>query len=260
MLNNYHPIYSDDQVRLYCADAREISTFIEAESVDLVITSPPYNVGIAYPNCNDRLSADQYKSFASDWLSECYKVMRDGARICVNVADTGRSPFYPTHAWYLSLMEEMFTLRGDIIWYKHNSTQQSSWGSWRSSSDPHLRAVYEHIIVAHKGSSKLLLPEGAIPNKMDRDEFLRNIVDLWGFAPATAATHPAAFPADIPLRCIRLFGHSHATVLDPFMGHGTTCSVAIAEGCTAIGVDNAIEYVNTAADILSQTEFGMKRW
>jgi site-specific DNA-methyltransferase (adenine-specific) len=244
---------------LYCADALDLSSILEPESVDLVVTSPPYNVGIDYPNWDDNLPIEEYKRFAMGWLQQCYEVMRPGGRICVNVADTGRDPFLPIHAWYLELMQEIFTLRGDIIWNKHNSTQLTSWGSWRSSSDPCLRAVYEHILVAHKGNSKLQLGDDEEPNELYKRDFEEYIKDIWRFPPASSSKHPAAFTYDIPMRCIRLFGRKNGVVLDPFMGYGTTCEVARDEGCFAIGIDNAMEYVSVSADILDQNVFPMEQ-
>jgi site-specific DNA-methyltransferase (adenine-specific) len=213
--------------------------------VHLAVTSPPYNVGKTY---DQDLTLAEYRQLLKDVFSEVFRVLVDGGRACVNVANLGRKPYIPLHSYVIADMLDIgFLMRGEIIWNKGSSAGASTaWGSWQSASNPSLRDTHEYILVFSKGSFSR-----AAGNKQDtisREEFLECTKSVWEF-PAESAHrvgHPAPFPVDLPYRCIQLYTFRDDFVLDPFCGVGSTCLAALRAGRHFLGYDTSKEYVNIA--------------
>jgi len=249
--------------RIYHADSRRLD-MIEDGVVDLVICSPPYNVGKNYKNHNDALPLEEYLALLRDVWVECKRVMRPGARICVNVAGVDRQPYLPLQSFItLQLRDLGFLMRGQIIWDKAASVGVSTaWGSWRSPSNPTLRDVHEYIIVFCKDQFRLEQPEGEMAKStkqaamaarrlatdLTSEEFTALTKSIWTF-PTIAAQrvgHPAPFPVELPRRLIKLYSWKGALVLDPFCGSGSTCVAASQLERQWIGVDIDPHYVELA--------------
>jgi site-specific DNA-methyltransferase (adenine-specific) len=130
-----------------CVNMHQISD----ESVHLTVTSPPYNVGMAYEN---DISLKDYLDFIEKVLSEVYRVTVNGGRVIINIANTGRNPYIPLTTYYTNIMEHLgFLHRGVIVWDKGASAgKKTSWGSWMSPSNPALRDVNEFILCFSKGN------------------------------------------------------------------------------------------------------------
>lgn len=147
---------------LVCGDARRMDALSDG-SVQLVVTSPPYNVGKAYATHNDSLPLDEYLAFLNQVWRECYRVLAPGGRLCINVANTDRKPYLPLNALITAELLRMardeglcWQMRGEIIWDKHSSAGVSTaWGSFASSTDPVLRDVHEYIMVFSKEQFRL---------------------------------------------------------------------------------------------------------
>ena len=215
------------------------------ESVHLMVTSPPYNVGKDY----DRdLTLDEYRSFLSKVWTEVRRVLVPGGRCCINVANLGRRPYIPLHS---SVIEDMlglgFLMRGEVIWAKDSSSSPSTaWGSWRSASNPTLRDTHEYILVFSKSSfSRESLGRAST---ITRNEFLEFTKSVWRFdaEPARKVGHPAPFPVELPYRCIQLYTFRGDVVLDPFMGSGQTAIAAKKTGRHYVGYETDPEYVELA--------------
>lgn len=252
-------------VEIHNRDARDLSP-IPDESVHLVVTSPPYNVGIEYSNHEDTLPIDEYLGLLDAVWRECRRVLVPGGRLCVNVpAGVGRSPYVPLADRVCAGIERLYTLRGIIVWDKGTSGGRTSWGSYRLPTDPSIRDTTERIIIAHKGGPKerLAIPPGAKLRDakgvysgflQDGDLFRELTQDHWLVSPESKARvkHPAPFPVEIPERLIRLYAYPGATVLDPFAGSGTTgvAVVRLAKDysppCKAILVDIDFDYCKLA--------------
>ncbi|MGQ9722552.1 MAG: DNA-methyltransferase [Candidatus Jordarchaeum sp.] len=249
-----NPIPSEILDKVLCQDAREMNK-IPDSSIHLMVTSPPYNVGKEY---DEDLSLNEYLELLRDVFSETYRVMVNGGRACVNIANVGRKPYIPYHKFIIDTMLDVgFLMRGEIIWNKGAGAGVSTaWGSWCSASNPTLRDVHEYILIFSKG--KFSRNSKNKKATITRDEFLEFTKSVWEFPPESAERvgHPAPFPIELPYRCIQLYTFEGEVVLDPFCGVGTTCIAAIKIGRHFIGIDVSSEYVKIArrriSDFLSQ--------
>lgn len=225
-------------------DSRQMAGLPDA-CVHLMVTSPPYNVGKEY---DADLSLDEYRELLRQVFQETYRVLVPGGRVCVNVANLGRKPYIPLHAYLtLDMLEIGFLMRGEVIWDKAASAGGScAWGSWMSASNPTLRDVHEYLLIFSKGSFK----RGAAGKEstVERDEFLEMTKSIWTF-PAESAKrvgHPAPFPTELPRRVIQLYTFAGDVVLDPFCGSGSTCVAAALTRRHFVGFDIDPEYAATA--------------
>ena len=228
---------------IHCHDSRDMGHLADG-SVHLMITSPPYNVGKDY---DEDLSMGEYQALLREVLQETHRVLVDGGRACVNIANIGRKPYIPLSAHVARLAGECgFLMRGEIIWDKGASAGAScAWGSWQSAANPSLRDVHEYISVFSKAAY------GRTNKGRDtigRDEFMEYTKSIWRFPAASAkqAKHPAPFPLELPRRLIELYSFAGDVVLDPFMGGGTTALAALETGRHYVGYEVSREYVDIA--------------
>ncbi len=218
--------------------------------VHLMVTSPPYNVGKEY---DEDLTLRDYLDFLNRVWAEVYRVLVPGGRACINVANLGRKPYIPLHAFIVQDMLDLgFLMRGEVIWDKAASAASSTaWGSWLSASNPTLRDVHEYILVFSKGVFRRENPAER-ENTVTRDEFLEFTRSIWTF-PAESARkvgHPAPFPVELPYRLIQLYTFAGEVILDPFMGSGQTALAARKAGRHFVGYEIDIDYVSLAKERL----------
>ena len=243
-------INKSDLNKLYCKSSENMDE-IPDESVHLMITSPPYNVGKEY---DDDLTLDEYLELLTAVFSQTYKKLVTGGRACINIANIGRKPYIPLHAMVIEIMLDLgFLMRGEIIWDKSASGGGScAWGSWMSASNPVLRDYHEYILVFSKDSySKNKKQEKR--DTIDHDDFINLTKSIWTFSAVNAKKigHPAPFPIELPHRLINLYSYEGDVVLDPFCGSGTTCIAAIQNNRNYIGYDIKKEYIDLAKKRIS---------
>jgi site-specific DNA-methyltransferase (adenine-specific) len=211
-------------------------------SVHLVVTSPPYNVGKEYDR---NLSLSEYRDFLRRVWAEVERVLVPGGRCCINVANLGRRPYIPLHAFVVEDMAKLgFLMRGEVIWAKESSSSSSTaWGSWMSATNPTLRDTHEYIMIFSKAAFQR--ESKGRKSTIGRDEFLEFTKSVWRFdaEPARKVGHPAPFPAELPYRCIQLYTFPGDVVLDPFMGSGQTAIAAVKTGRRYVGYEVDREYV-----------------
>jgi site-specific DNA-methyltransferase (adenine-specific) len=226
-----------------CQNMRELPN----ESVHLTCTSPVYNVGIKYGCTADNLELKDYLKFVREVFSEVWRVTVNGGRVVVNLANTGRNPYIPLTAYYTNILEGLgFLNRGVIVWDKGASAgKKTSWGSWMSAANPTLRDVNEFILCFSKGG---MAREDEGESDLTRDEFLWYTESIWRInaESATKIGHPAPFPVELPYRAIKLYSFKGDTVLDPFMGSGTTAVAALKCGRHYVGYELSTDYIQIA--------------
>lgn len=240
--------------KLYCKSSESMDE-IPDNSVHLMITSPPYNVGKEYDN---DLTIDEYLELLTAVFSQTYDKLVTGGRACINIANIGRKPYIPLHAMIIEIMLDLgFLMRGEIIWDKSASAGGScAWGSWMSASNPVLRDYHEYILIFSKGSFS---KNKSQPKKdtIEKDDFIQWTKSIWTFPAVNAKRigHPAPFPIELPHRLINLYSYEGDVVLDPFCGSGTTCIAAIQNNRNYIAYDNNAKYIELAKNRINNHKF-----
>ncbi len=222
------------------------------DSVHLMVTSPPYNVGKEY---DENLSLKEYRELLKQVFKETYRVLVPGGRACINVANLGRKPYLPLHSYIIEDMQDIgFLMRGEILWDKESSASSSTaWGTYLKATNPVLRDIHEYILVFCKDTFTRLNPYKR-KSTISKDEFLKFTKSVWKF-PAERASkigHPAPFPIELPYRLIQLYTFEGEVVLDPFVGSGTTCIAALKTNRKYVAYDIDERYCNLAEQRIKQ--------
>jgi len=236
------PIPAGSLDKIFCKSSEQMEELPD-NSVHLMVTSPPYNVGKEY---DEDLTLKEYLSFLKKVWEEVYRVLVPGGRACINIANLGRKPYIPLHAFIVKDMIELgFLMRGEIIWNKASSASPSTaWGSWLSPANPTLRDIHEYILVFSKDTfsrKNIYNSESTI----SKEEFLEFTKSVWTFSAVSAKGigHPAPFPVELPYRLIQLYTYKDEVVLDPFMGSAQTAIASIKTGRHYVGYEIEEEYV-----------------
>ena len=223
---------------------------IPNNSLHLMITSPPYNVSKEYDN---DLSLNEYLNLLKNCFAETYRILVDGGRACINIANIGRKPYIPLSDYVSKIMIEIgFNMRGEIIWNKSAGAGISTaWGSFQIASNPILRDVHEYILIFSKGNYKRERDKEEKELRKDnitKEEFIEWTKSVWTMNTESAKRigHPAPFPEELPNRLIKLFSFTNDIVIDPFMGSGTTAIAAIKNNRNFVGYEINKEYINLA--------------
>jgi site-specific DNA-methyltransferase (adenine-specific) len=238
----------DDLVTIYNADSADLS-FLAPGSVQLVVTSPPYNLGKDYGTARDNETYDSYMDWVVRWCEQLWRVLEPGGRLCLNVPidinlsfDSGgkrRTQKRPVLADFTHRLvnEEGWLYNTTILWLENNISRRTAWGSWLKASDPWVNTAAEAILVLSKEHRKR---DGkGKTSDIKRDEFMEASLGIWKFRGENSKKwgHPAPFPEELPRRLIKLFSFKEDVVLDPFLGSGTTCRAALDYGRRSIGID-----------------------
>jgi len=229
--------------KIYCQSSENMDV-IPDNSVGLAFTSPPYNVGKDYDSDSSLIT---YLSLIENVAKEIYRVLRPGGRYIINIANLGRKPYIPLHAFFYDIHIRVgFLPMGEIIWQKAKGASGNvAWGSWKSAKSPRLRDVHEYLLVFAK---QAFSRPDAGESKISSTEFIDGTLSIWDL-PAESATrvqHPAPFSEPLARRVIDLFSYTEDVILDPFVGSGTTCVVAKKRGRHYVGFDISEEYCRLA--------------
>jgi modification methylase len=239
-----NPIPLELQDKIFCKTSERMEE-LPNNSVHLMVTSPPYNVGKDY---DENLTLNNYRSFLKKIWADVSRVLVPGGRACINIANLGRKPYIPLHTFIIEDMLDLnFLMRGEIIWNKASSGSPSTaWGSWLSPKNPTLRDIHEYILVFSK--KMFSRKDFGRQSTISRDEFLEFTKSVWTFPaePATKVGHPAPFPVELPYRLIQLYTFEEEVVLDPFIGSGQTAIASIKTKRHYIGYEINMEYVKLA--------------
>ena len=243
---NTRVYYKDENAIIICGDML-VDSKIPDEHIDLIVTSPPYNVSKDYVNANDNLNYDEYLKFSEKWLKKCYDLSKPDGRLCMNIPiDTGKGTQRSVGADITWLAKQVgWKYRTTIVWNEGNISKSSARGSFMSASSPHIIAPAELIVVMYKDRWKKTYKG---KSDISKDEFLEWTNGVWTFSGESKKKigHPAPFPVELPKRCIKLFSYKGDVVLDPFAGSGTTLVAANMLGRKVFGIEISREYCELA--------------
>ena len=254
-------------------DCIEVMKTFPEGSIDLLVTSPPYNVNISYDVHKDDLPMDEYYEWTKDWLKEAFRVLKDDGRIAVNVPnelnvqERGGRILFVAEFWMM-MKEVGFKFSGlvDLTEDSPHRVRQTAWGSWMSASAPYVYNPKECIILAYKKTNKKLTkgesqwkgvptdieqPDGSIKNKMvyqdeDKKEFMNLVFGRWEYFADTRSLTKATFSMDIPSKAIKILTYKNDIVLDPFMGSGTSAFAAELLDRRWLGIELSPDYTEIA--------------
>ncbi len=227
---------------LYEGDCLDVMKTLKAESVDCVITSPPYpGVNNLWGELYKAENFDKAHEFLDQVWDECLRVLRPGCKLIINIANTKRRPYLPNVARLYWWARNRIEPTGEIIWNKGYGQLGTAWGSFRMPSDPSLADQHEYIVIFRK-FGKRKKPENF--EKIDLKDFKSWRNSMWNIPPAKASRvgHVAPFPVQIPSRLIILYTFQGETVLDPFNGSGTTGEACIRLSRDYIGIELESKY------------------
>lgn len=239
------------------ADALQFVDTLPDKSINLVVTSPPYNVDLGnnkyntnpYDLYNDNKEHVEYIQWLKQLFGKIKQLLTEDGRVCINIGD-GRNGSVPTSSDIIQFMtkELNYIMLAHIIWNKSQIGNRTAWGSFKSPSCPSYPTPFEHILI-FANENKKLTHKGEID--LTKEEFITYANALWTFTPETRAKkigHPAPFPVELPYRLIKMNSYVGDTVFDPFCGSGTT-GVACAElNRNFIGTDISEEYCKIAKE------------
>ena len=247
-------------IYIYNDDILETSV-IEKNSIDLIVTSPPYNVDIKYENYDDEVPYDEYLVFTRKWLTKCHGFIKDDGRLCLNIPlDKFKGGHQSVYADITTIAKQVgWKYHSTIIWNEQNISRRTAWGSWMKASAPFVIAPVEVIVVLYKNRWKKT--SGSQKSDITRDEFIEWTNGVWNFSgeSKTKIGHPSPFPVELPKRCIKLFSFVGDTVLDPFLGSGSTLIACLETNRAGIGVEINQNYCKLARKRLEKHEIYQRK-
>jgi site-specific DNA-methyltransferase (adenine-specific) len=261
--------------KITTGDCREVMREMPANSIDLMVTSPPYGVGIAYDVHDDDMNFESYKEFSREWLSEAFRVLKPDGRLALNIPyeinrqEKGGRIFMVAELWnILASIGYKFYGVVDLEESSPHRSKTTAWGSWMSPSSPYIYNPKECVLLCYKQLSKKQTkgtpqwkswveqvedknnPELFVNKKMyeksDKDDFISLVYGQWNYFADTRQQTKATFSMDIPVRAMKILSYKEDIVMDPFMGSGTSAVAAEFVGRNWVGVELSENYTEVA--------------
>jgi len=252
-------------------DCAEVMNGMPEGSIDLIVTSPPYGVNIAYDVHNDDMEISEYLEFTRKWMTEAYKVLKDDGRIALNIpyeinrqAKGGRI-FFVSEVY--QVMKEIGFKFFGVVDLEEDSPHRSkttAWGSWMSPSSPYIYNPKECIVLAYKKhhikkvkgepqwkGEPTITEEGKtkiVYQEQDKKDFMELVFGQWKYLNDSRPMTKATFSMDIPTKAIKILSYKNDIILDPFNGSGTSCVAAEILDRRWIGIELSENYVNIARE------------
>ena len=254
-------------------DSIEVMKEMPESFVDLIVTSPKYNVGIDYDSCDDRMSMEDYWEWTEQWLTQSYRLLKNDGRIAINipyetnVQDRGGRVLFMADFW--NVMKKIgFNFYG-LVDLDENSPHRSkttAWGSWMSPSSPYIYNPKECVILAYKKDRVKKVKgepqwvgeiidveqeDGTVKKKTvyqedDKKEFMSLVYGQWEYFADTKQQTKATFSMDIPMKAIKILTYKNDVVLDPFCGSGTSMVAAVVGDRRWVGIELSPNYCEVA--------------
>ena len=261
--------------KITIGDCREVMREMPANSIDLMVTSPPYGVGIAYDSFDDDVNFETYKEFSREWLSEAFRVLKPDGRLALNIPyeinrqEKGGRIFMVAEIWnILASIGYKFYGVVDLEESSPHRSKTTAWGSWMSPSSPYIYNPKECVLLCYKQLSKKQTkgtpqwkswveqvedknnPELFVNKKMyeksDKDDFISLVYGQWNYFADTRQQTKATFSMDIPVRAMKILSYKEDIVMDPFMGSGTSAVAAEFVGRNWVGIELSENYTEVA--------------
>ena len=261
--------------KITTGDCREVMKEMPANSIDLMVTSPPYGVGIAYDSFDDDINFDDYKEFSKEWLTEAFRVLKPDGRLALNIPyeinrqEKGGRIFMVAELWnILASIGYKFYGVVDLEESSPHRSKTTAWGSWMSPSSPYIYNPKECVLLCYKQLSKKqtkgtpqwkswfeqvedknnpeLLVNKKMYEKSDKDDFISLVYGQWNYFADTRQQTKATFSMDIPVRAMKILSYKEDIVMDPFMGSGTSAVAAEFVGRNWVGVELSENYTEVA--------------
>jgi site-specific DNA-methyltransferase (adenine-specific) len=252
-------------------DCIEVMKEMPEGFVDLIVTSPPYGVNIAYDVHNDDMEISEYLEFTRKWMTEAYKILKDDGRIALNIpyeinrqAKGGRI-FFVSEVY--QVMKEIGFKFFGVVDLEEDSPHRSkttAWGSWMSPSSPYIYNPKECIVLAYKKhhikkvkgepqwkGEPTITEEGKtkmVYQDEDKKDFMELVFGQWKYLNDSRPMTKATFSMDIPTKAIKILSYKNDIVLDPFNGSGTSCVAAEVLDRRWIGIELSENYANIAKE------------
>jgi len=247
---------------------------IETSSVDVVVTSPPYNIGIKYNEYKDSLTYEEYLEWIRNIGIEIKRILKDDGSLFLNIGGTSVNPWIPIDV--ASALREVFVLQNRIIWTKSISigdNPENSHGHYKPiNSKRFVNNLYEDLFHFTKtGNVKIDRLAVGLPYKWKSNRKNRKTGEIgkdkkcrgnvWFIPYRTVQSksqkhnHPASYPVELPERCIKLHGiKENMLVIDPFLGIGSTLIACKKLSVNGIGIDTDKDYCEISKNRLSEEE------
>jgi site-specific DNA-methyltransferase (adenine-specific) len=254
-------------------DCVEVMKTLPDGEIDLVVSSPPYNVGIKYDTHVDDISMEDYWDWTKDWLTEAYRLLKDDGRMAinipyeVNVRDRGGRVFFVSE-FYQVMKQVGFKFFGivDLEEQSPHRSKTTAWGSYMSCSGPYIYNPKECVILAYKKQhikkvkgqpqwtgvlTEIENEDGTKRNKMvykdeDKKDFMELVFGQWNYFADTKSLTKATFSMDIPTKAIKILSYKNDVIFDPFAGSGTTLVAAETLDRRWLGVELSPNYAEIA--------------
>jgi len=251
----------------------DVMTDMPEGCIDLIVTSPPYNVGIQYDTHNDEVIMDEYWDFTEKWLTQAYRLLKDDGRVSINipyetnVQSRGGRVFFVSEFW--AIMKKVGFKFFGVVDLEEDSPHRSkttAWGSWMSPSSPYIYNPKECVILAYKKQhikkvkgvpqwvgvpTDIEMEDGTTKKKVvyqddDKKEFMELVFGQWKYLNDTKQMTKATFSMDIPTKAIKILTYRNDIVLDPFAGSGTSLVAAEVLDRRWLGIELSPNYTEVA--------------
>ena len=242
------------KLNLIQGDCLELMKVIPDSSIDLVVTSPPYNIGIDYGVYKDNLSWDNYFNWCEEWLIELKRIIKSDGRICINhYLSLGNAKERVSPLMELNTIAKRIGLKHHsvAVWFDRTLAKRTAWGSWLSASSPYINSPNEGILFLYKDVWKKKIKG---KSTIDKDLFIKLTRGIWEIPTDRKRLTKATFPEDLPFNCIQLLSYENEIVFDPFMGSGTTGKVAIDNNRGFVGIELNKDYFEIAKKRIGKGE------